>query len=196
MNTSTKPPTPRATIPFQRVVARRHRGAIGALFRITLVSHGYVLVAKATSSTNSSALHHEEYIYGYLQRMQGITVPVCVGGFDLDIPWYYEWLELRRMLLLSYSGRRVRGEEKAEWMEAWGKVEDEGVSHNDWGRRNVLELGGSVMVIDFDRAEVRERLVGEGEEVGVESSVESGLESSVMSSVVSNVVPGEALLPT
>ncbi|KAI9867711.1 MAG: hypothetical protein M1813_008511 [Trichoglossum hirsutum] len=171
-------------------------GATGILFRITLLSHGYVFVAKGTTLTRSSSLFHEESIYTHLQKLQGDAIPVCLGVFGLGIPWYHEWLDITHMLVLSYSGRRVERLEEG-WEEVWGKVEEMGVSHGDLAERNILwceeGVGGEkvrrLMVIDFDKAKVREGFVRGGKESGesgggsgVESGGESGGESSGESS--------------
>ena len=59
------------------------QGWRGALFRITLASHGYVFVAKGTVERNVRYLKRESEIYQHLEPLQGTAIPVYLGSIDL-----------------------------------------------------------------------------------------------------------------
>src|SRR5271163_277652 len=56
----------------------------GALFSITLSSHGYTFVGKGTVEAFVSDLRHEGHIYERLKSEQGRAVPVYLGNMDLN----------------------------------------------------------------------------------------------------------------
>lgn len=80
------------------------QGARGALFKITLASHGYVFVGKGTVQAFVPDLLHEGKIYRRLTKLQGTAVPLYLGNIDLD-QWYYLDLGVRilHMLLMSWG---------------------------------------------------------------------------------------------
>ena len=53
-----------------------NQGARGALFKMTLASHGYTFVGKGTVPVFVRDLKHEGRIYQKLERVQGVWVPV------------------------------------------------------------------------------------------------------------------------
>ena len=59
------------------------QGARGALFKITLTSHGYTFVSKGTVAVFVPDLQHEGRIYQRLEAMQGEAVPVHLGNINL-----------------------------------------------------------------------------------------------------------------
>ena len=63
------------------------QGSRGALFQITLASHGYTFVAKGTRDVFVSDLMHEGRMYERLKSIQGTLIPVYLGNIDLDRPW-------------------------------------------------------------------------------------------------------------
>ena len=84
------------------------QGARGALFRVTLASHRYTLVAKGTVEVFVPDLRHEVVVYQHLDPLQGTRVPVCLGSIDLIVPYYYDaGITITHMMLLSWAGRRI-----------------------------------------------------------------------------------------
>ena len=140
-------------------------GARGALFKVTLTSHGYTVVAKATSAHLVQYLEHEAKVYRRLQSIQGIHVPVCLGSVDLIRTYPYEGVVgLVHMILLSFGGRPIRWYlntgNRANLIESarcsMKAIHELGVIHRDAMPRNMLwsvEIN-RVMVIDFERAEI------------------------------------------
>ncbi len=82
------------------------QGARGALFKVTLTSHGYVFVGKGTVQAFVPDLRHEGEIYQQITKLQGVLVPVYLGSIDLA-EWYYLNLGVRilHMLLMSWGGK-------------------------------------------------------------------------------------------
>ena len=144
------------------------QGARGAMFKVSLASHGYTVAAKATVFAFVTDLKHEQAVYECLRTLQGTYVPVCLGGVDLLIPYYHRGVELIHMMFMAWGGAAL-GEcsqilghiEKdvsqmaAEGMEAMHAL---GVLHRDVATRNMLwnEECGRVMFVDFERSVVFE----------------------------------------
>ena len=135
----------------------KQQGLRGALFRITLASHGYTFVGKATREVYVPALQHEGRIYGRLRRIQGKRIPVYLGNIDLERPWYDLHVRLVHMLLMSWGGERANEVKDISTLQIEiYKFEDEikrlGVRHNDIISDNILwndEVHG-MMFIDFE----------------------------------------------
>ena len=135
------------------------QGIRGALFQITLASHGYSFVGKATCDVFVPALRHEGRIYEQLKCIQGRRIPVYLGNIDLDRPWRDLHVRLIHMLLMSWGGERADKLEGVEVPEMEIKqFEDEigrlGVQHNDLIPANILWNGQNqrIMFIDFEAA--------------------------------------------
>ena len=144
------------------------QGARGAMFKVSLASHGYTVAAKATVFAFVTDLKHEQAVYECLRTLQGTYVPVCLGGVDLLVPYYHRGVELIHMMFMAWGGAAL-GEcsqilghvEKdvsqmaAEGMEAMHAL---GVLHRDVATRNMLwnEERGRVMFVDFERSVVFE----------------------------------------
>ena len=81
------------------------QGARGALFRITLASHGYVVVGKGTVQAFVPDLLHKGKMYRLMSKLQDTAVPVYLGNITL-IEWYYLDMGVRilYMLLMSWGG--------------------------------------------------------------------------------------------
>jgi hypothetical protein len=98
------------------------QGARGALFRITLASHGYVFVGKGIVKAFVPDLKHEGQIHQRLERIQGKAVPVFLGNINL-LEWYYLDVGVRimHMILMSWGGEvagedeSVRGSQSLQW---------------------------------------------------------------------------------
>lgn len=142
-------------------------GARGALFRITLLSHGYTLVAKGTTSSSVRFIEHEARVYEQLQPIQGVYVPVSLGTIDLRELgrryFYAADVHIIYLLLLSWAGRDLR--EAREQITSAGmrrtvirslqSLHTLGVAHRDIRRENLVWShipSDPVMVIDFERS--------------------------------------------
>ena len=66
------------------------QGARGALFKVTLTSHGYTVVGKGVVLAFVKDLRHEAEVYRWLTTVQGVHVPICLGSIDLDKTYYYD----------------------------------------------------------------------------------------------------------
>ena len=137
------------------------QGARGALFKLTLASHGYTLVGKGTVRAFIPDLCHEGRIYSHLRKLQGTCVPVCLGNFDCIYPYEYDiGVEIVHFLLLSWGGMALNWPEYFACKEEIDQMEDQlralGVEHKDERCLNVLqdEQDGQLMLIDFERATV------------------------------------------
>lgn len=137
------------------------QGARGALFKLTLASHGYTLVGKGTVRAFIPDLCHEGRVYGRLRKLQGTCVPVCLGSLDCIYPYEYDiGVEIVHFLLLSWGGVALNWTEYFACNEKINQMEDQlkalGVEHKDERCLNVLqdETHGQLMLIDFERATV------------------------------------------
>ena len=138
-------------------------GSRGAIFRITLTSDGYTMLAKCSPIYFARRLQHEATVYNQLRPIQGVYVPVCLGVIPLDKPYpYYGVVNLSHMLLLSFGGQTIdecinltnqsRLLDRAR--HAMQEMHQLGVLHHDAAPRNVLynAKDNAVMIIDFERA--------------------------------------------
>ena len=147
----------------------KQQGYRGALFQITLASHGYTFVGKATRDIYVSALQHEGKIYDRLKSIQGRRVPVYLGNIDLEIPWHDLHVRLIHMLLMSWGGERAdkcKGEEilQTEICQFEDEIERLGVRHDDIIPDNILWNNDiqNVMFIDFEKStEIHTRVLRE-----------------------------------
>ncbi|KAI4176463.1 MAG: hypothetical protein LQ343_000999 [Gyalolechia ehrenbergii] len=135
-------------------------GSRSMLFKVTLASHGYTLIAKGTRDVFVVDLKHEQQIYNRLSSMQGKYIPVHLGNIDLAHPWYdCGGVRVIHMLLLAYGGIRI--DQVGQIRDLWPQVtafEERlawyGVQHGDLEDRNILwntELQ-RIMFIDFERS--------------------------------------------
>ena len=145
------------------------QGARGALFKLTLASHGYTFVGKATREVFVPDLKHEGRMYELLRSVQGKEIPVYLGNIDLIRPWRDLRVKLIHMLLMSWGGERfdemnVMREYSKEITHFESQIARLGVQHEDIRPPNMLwnqETGG-VMFIDFERStEIRGRALQE-----------------------------------
>ena len=139
------------------------QGARGALFKITLASHGYVLVGKGTVQAFVPDLLHEGKIYRRLAKLQGTAVPVYLGNIDLK-EWYYldPGVRILHMLLMSWGGGLADEDEAMRNTPALRKgiqrttaeVREAGIDQMDVRSPNLLwnREVQRVMLIDFERA--------------------------------------------
>ena len=144
----------------------RTQGSRGALFRITLASHGYVFVGKGTRDVFVPDLIHEGRMYERLRSIQGKMMPVCLGNIDLERPWRDLGVRIVHMLLMSWGGERIdrietRGAFQVEIERFESRIAEIGVRHEDIRLPNMLwnhETKG-IMFIDLERATEVRRVV-------------------------------------
>ena len=142
-------------------------GSVGSLFKLRLSAHGYTLVAKGVETGHLGRLSHEKDVYDQLQHLQGNHVPVCLGLIRLVLPYYCDGGEFEHFLLLSWAGqplsRCIDGLDKTRAVDlatkAYAELHRLQVLHVDAEPRNILydAINGTLMVIDFERAELRGR---------------------------------------
>lgn len=150
------------------IVPARIVGACGVMFHVTLLSYGYVFVAKGTVDTLVHKLEHEADVYGRLAPLQGVCIPVFLGAVDLrtlDRIYYYDLnVDIVHLTFLSWAGEPLYeppasdafreanlGREVARSV---GALHSMGVAHTDVRAPNMLwnEENCRVMIIDFERA--------------------------------------------
>ncbi|OKL55242.1 hypothetical protein UA08_09486 [Talaromyces atroroseus] len=134
-------------------------GTRGALFKITLWSHGYTFVGKGVPVEFVECAKREEMMYSRLTSIQGKYVPVVLGGLHIRRPFSYDGIAtMVHLTLMSYAGRtlasqgnpdRIQLVEQAE--RALCAIHSLGVLHSDPIPGNMV-LNEEVMFIDFERA--------------------------------------------
>lgn len=142
-------------------------GSRGSLFKVRLSSHGYTLVAKGMDTIHRAFLRHENRIYDRLQSIQGKHIPVCLGSIDLVRPSYYDSGIYTHFMFLSWAGNPLLDcldlAKQASIVEAvtatFKELHKLHVLHRDAEPRNILYdiNSGKLMVVDFERAELRSR---------------------------------------
>lgn len=82
------------------------QGSRGALFKVTLTSHGYTVVGNGTVQAFVKDLRHEAEVYRRLTTVQGVHVPIWLGSIDLDQQTYYYQAGIRivHLMILSWAG--------------------------------------------------------------------------------------------
>ncbi|KAL8915698.1 MAG: hypothetical protein Q9172_006749 [Xanthocarpia lactea] len=149
------------------------QGARGALFRITLASHGYTFVAKGTVYAFIPQLLHEGKVYQRLKRLQGRAIPVYLGNINLVQKYYLTLgVRIRHMMLLSWGGELSGYNDEKKPTDSVGRmirreafrtlreIEDEGVDQRDFRPPNLLWNAEvqRVMLIDFERAVIEDAM--------------------------------------
>ena len=140
----------------------RKQGARGAMFKLTLASHGYTFVGKGTVGAFVPDLRLENEFYDRLRPVQGSIVPVCMGNIDCVHPYYYHFAtRIVHFLLLSWAGEALGSNSQPCWDDHADQIfrmNDQlrslGVAHGDIRPENVLwnETLGQLMFIDFERS--------------------------------------------
>uniref|UniRef100_A0A093ULW5 Putative cell division control protein 7 like 2 n=1 Tax=Talaromyces marneffei PM1 TaxID=1077442 RepID=A0A093ULW5_TALMA len=141
-------------------------GTRGALFKITLWSHGYTFVGKGVPIDFIQCAKREETMYSHLRAIQGQFVPVVFGGLNLRRPFSYDGIaEMVHLTLMSYAGRNLTRHEMDQTMliaqaeTSLRAVHNLGVLHSDPIPGNMVwnEENQRVMFIDFERAQYQRR---------------------------------------
>ncbi|RAL00087.1 uncharacterized protein BO80DRAFT_435472 [Aspergillus ibericus CBS 121593] len=135
-------------------------GSRGALFKITLWSHGYTFVAKGTPVEFVTGLENEELIYSRLSSIQGRYIPVLLGSLKLRHPFSYDGIaEIVHLMFMSYAGKTLANCHDSDRCQLMQKAEKSlqeihklGVLQGDPIPGNMVEENGRVMFIDFERA--------------------------------------------
>ncbi|KAL1979562.1 hypothetical protein VTN96DRAFT_5562 [Rasamsonia emersonii] len=83
------------------------RGSTGFLVKASLLSHGYTVTIKATTTHGAEYLEHEIQVYNRLRPLQGFDVPVCIGELRPQPHYWYHGEKTVRMLVLSWAGVRL-----------------------------------------------------------------------------------------
>ena len=142
------------------------QGARGALFKITLVSHGYTCVAKGTVKAFVPDIVHEANVYDRLLSLQGSSVPVCLGNMDLQTTYFLDvGVKIIHMMFMAWGGFSLLDQSPSvsstyleqEKQRSISEVQRLGVLHNDERLDNMLwdESAQRVMLIDFERAAIQ-----------------------------------------
>ncbi|PWY90674.1 hypothetical protein BO70DRAFT_306788 [Aspergillus heteromorphus CBS 117.55] len=140
-------------------------GSRGALFKITLWSHGYTFVGKGTPVEFVAGSKHEESIYTHLTPIQGVYVPVLLGSLRLRHPFSYDGIAaIVHLMFMSYVGitleKRHDLDDRQLIQQAERSLE---AIHNlnvlqcDPMPRNMAQEDGRMMFIDFERATLEPR---------------------------------------
>ncbi|KAA8648117.1 uncharacterized protein ATNIH1004_004000 [Aspergillus tanneri] len=142
-------------------------GSRGALFKITLWSHGYTFVGKGVPIEFVKGSKYEELIYSYLTPIQGVSVPVLLGSLRLRCPFFYDGIaEIVHLMFMGFAGRtlaslhdldRDRLIQQAE--KSLQAIHDLRVLQGDPISGNMVEENGRVMFIDFERATLQTRRI-------------------------------------
>ncbi|KAI9808225.1 MAG: hypothetical protein M1825_004682 [Sarcosagium campestre] len=139
------------------------QGSRGALFKVTLASHGYTVVAKGTISVYVPDLQHEASVYQRLQSLQGSCVPVHIGNISLAVPYYYKvGARIVHMMFLSWGGdgltnnQEVKTRARKELGRSVTEMHRAGILHNDIRAANLVwnRERQRIMIIDFERSEL------------------------------------------
>ncbi|KAH7016457.1 uncharacterized protein B0I36DRAFT_337757 [Microdochium trichocladiopsis] len=145
----------------KNIVPLGKQGARGVAFQVTLAEYGYTVVAKCTVPEFVVDLEHEGSMYKTLEPLQGIQVPVFLGAFHLERPYYYDHrVQLVYMMLLSWAGEPIDTHQQCSpelthaRRSAVSAVAQLGVVHGDERDNNTLWCSetNDVMLIDFERS--------------------------------------------
>ncbi|KAJ6189594.1 hypothetical protein N7519_004502 [Penicillium mononematosum] len=142
-------------------------GTRGALFKVTLLSHGYTFVGKGVPIEFFEHIQHEQRMYSRLRPLQGVHVPVVLGGLTLRRSISYDGIvEIVHFMLMGYAGRTLAERHEIEPDQlirlaevSLHAIHGLGVLHSDPIAGNMVynEDSGRVMFIDFERAEFQKR---------------------------------------
>ncbi|EED14486.1 metalloprotease m41 ftsh, putative [Talaromyces stipitatus ATCC 10500] len=143
-------------------------GIRGALFKITLWSHGYTFVGKGGPVEFIECAKREEMMYSHLSAIQGQFVPVVLGGLNLRRPLSYDGIaKMVHLTLMSYAGRNLAKRHESDHAHLIQQAETSlraihelGILHNDPIPGNMIwnEENKRVMFIDFERAQYQKRM--------------------------------------
>ena len=134
------------------------QGSRGAIFKLTLESHGYTMIGKGTSPHYVPDLRSENAVYNHLGEIQGTVIPVCLGAIDSPRCYFYDvGVDIHYWLLMSFAGRSLTTAEFDAWRPSVDamdkKLTEYGIIHWDISPNNILwdEQAKKLMVIDLER---------------------------------------------
>ncbi|KAJ5584704.1 uncharacterized protein N7459_004504 [Penicillium hispanicum] len=137
-------------------------GSRGALFKITLWSHGYTFMGKGSPMDFVDGLKHEELVYSRLTPIQGTFVPVLLGSMRLRRPFSYDGIaEIVHLMCVGFAGRTLAQQHALDRCQMIQRAEISlqaihslGVLHSDPIPSNMTwnEHDRCVMFIDFERS--------------------------------------------
>ncbi|KAJ0426721.1 hypothetical protein BJY00DRAFT_306717 [Aspergillus carlsbadensis] len=138
-------------------------GTRGALFKITLWSHGYTFVGKGTPTEFVAGSKHEELIYSHLAPIQGVYVPVLLGSLRLRRPFSYDGIaDVVHLMFMSYVGKPLakrrdldRSQQLPKAEKALQAIDQLNVLQGDPIASNMVKERGRVMFINFKRAKLQ-----------------------------------------
>ncbi|OJD26199.1 hypothetical protein ACJ73_02430 [Blastomyces percursus] len=143
-------------------------GSRGALFKITLWSHGYTFVGKGSPIEFVDSLKNEEVVYSRLTPIQGTFVPVLLGSLRLHRPFSYDGIaEIVHLICMGFSGRTLARPHALNRCQIIRQAEMSlqaihslGVLHSDPipGNMTWNEQDRCVMFIDFERSTLTQRM--------------------------------------
>ncbi|EAW11094.1 uncharacterized protein ACLA_067310 [Aspergillus clavatus NRRL 1] len=143
-------------------------GTRGALFKITLWSHGYTFVGKGVPIDFVECARREEMMYSHLRAIQGQFVPIVFGGLNLRRQFSYDGIAMMvHLTLMSYAGRNLARQHEIDEAQLIAQAETSlraihnlGVLHSDPIPGNMIwnEENQRVMFIDFERAQYQKRI--------------------------------------
>ena len=143
------------------------QGSTGALFKITLTSHGYTFVAKGTVERSRPKLLYEGNIYEHrLFPVQSSATPIYLGNVDLVRPYLYDVkVKICHMLMLSWGGKSLHQsvppippsileQQKKLSLQAISQL---GIIHGDPRSSNMLwnPEKQRVLIIDFELSHIQ-----------------------------------------
>lgn len=137
-------------------------GRRGALFKITLWSHGYTFVGKGAPMEFVDRVENEELVYSRLNSIQGTSVPVLLGSLRLRRSFSYDGIaEIVHLMCMGFAGRtlaRAHALDRSEIIQraetSLQEIHNLGVLHCDPipGNMTWNEQDHCVMFIDFERS--------------------------------------------
>ncbi|RAH74742.1 uncharacterized protein BO66DRAFT_433856 [Aspergillus aculeatinus CBS 121060] len=165
------------------------RGRTGFLMKATLLTHGYTVVIKATTTKKQYRLQAELENYSHLKSLQGYYIPVCIGMFNPSVAYWYHGQLMVQMMILSWSGMRLQyfiNDQNSSFFErerneTLAVLQSHGIIHGDSEWRNMLwdDVGRHLFVIDLEdvkwlkRSRALELASGNGRQVHCVRDVKS-----------------------
>ncbi|KAI9038769.1 uncharacterized protein KD926_010504 [Aspergillus affinis] len=135
-------------------------GRMGYLVKATLLTHGYIVIIKATTAEKQDRLQAEVKNYNRLRDLQGQQIPVCLGAFKPSISYWYHGELMAQIIILGWSGMRLQhviNEENSSFFDLERKkvlavLRSHGIIHDDSEWRNTLwdDAGCHLVIIDLE----------------------------------------------
>ncbi|KAL8380787.1 hypothetical protein RB595_005193 [Gaeumannomyces hyphopodioides] len=155
-------------------------GAVGTLFKLRLSAYGYTVVAKGVEAPGLAVLRHEKEAYDQARTIQGKHIPVCLGLMHVILPLYSQGWVCEHILLLSWAGKSIlscadridKTFVTSAAITACTELHRLGILHCDAEPRNILYDGG-IMIVDFERSELRRPPLGSIQNQGGKHKVSS-----------------------